>query len=109
LRRVEAPLVPVLRLSTAQVLPAPWGNKSLRGYRPDGYANLGSAPEPMSHARLFWRYGDKEIGAESDALHGDHYRDEFGQWTELRRDFAAEGRARMSCATTSLRSEAVSS
>jgi hypothetical protein len=68
LPRVELPLMPVLHLSTAQVLPAPWGGgKALRGYKPPSYAAMASKPQPMSHARLGWRYGKVEVQAGSEA------------------------------------------
>lgn len=97
LPRVELPLVPVLHLSTAQVLPAPWGGgKALRGYKPPSYAAMASKPQPMSHARLGWRYGEVEVQARSEAERRDHFRDDTGQWVELRRDHAAERLARAS-------------
>ncbi|HET7862969.1 MAG TPA: DEAD/DEAH box helicase [Burkholderiaceae bacterium] len=103
LPRVEVPLAPVLRLSTTQVLPAPWGGKSLRGYKPAGYADMDNKPEPMSHARLSWRYGPVEIEVASEAEQRDHFRDDTGQWVELRRDLAAERAARAEFETQGFR------
>jgi hypothetical protein len=89
LRQLREPLVPVLRLATSQLAPAPWGGKSLRGYKP-GYDVSGKAPQPMSWATLSFRYGPVEFQADSAAARHDHFRDADGQWLEVRRDHAAE-------------------
>ena len=95
LRRLEAPLVPVLRLSTVQVVPAPWAGKSLRGYKP-AFASARPLSESMSWARLTWGYVDLELPIDTPGARRSHVQDAAGEWLELCRDEAAERDARMS-------------
>jgi superfamily II DNA or RNA helicase len=95
LRRMVAPLVPVLRLSTTQVVPAPWAGKSLRGYKP-AVASARPLSEPMSWARLTWGYVDLELPIDTPGARRSHVQDATGEWLELCRDEAAERDARLS-------------
>jgi superfamily II DNA or RNA helicase len=90
LRQLRDPLVPVLRLATQQLVPAPWGGKSLRGYKPASYNMDTKTPQPMSWATLGWCYGPFQFQADSAAAGHSHFRDADGQWVELHRDHAAE-------------------
>jgi hypothetical protein len=95
LRRLEAPLVPVLRLSTVQMVPAPWAGKSLRGYKP-AFAPARPLSEPMSWAHLSWGYVDLELSIDTPGARRSHVQDAAGEWLELCRDEAAERDARLS-------------